>query len=205
MAVLVHGDISHTLAAVVVAAIEGTDQARVGDVAVRNIHPVGAVLHTRFSPSRAFPSHTIPPAVNPSPPTPTANPSSSSYESHGSGLVGPAAALDGVKILMTTMLKVVVVMARAVVVLSVAETILDDVVVKAMADVDLRVHDDAALMVVVRVDASAIATVFGGVVKELKAEEVEMNAMDTGVVGWVMQVADVRSVALAGRHSCRHH
>ena len=222
---MVHGDISHSLAdagaAAKVAAVKvGTDRSshRAVDVVPRNIHPVGAVLDIRFSPSRAFPSRTIHLVVNPAPPMPKANPSSSDYETHGLGLVGPAVGLDGVKILMilkTTMLEEVEVVVIVVLVLSVSLRALDDAVLKAVVVVDIMVYDDAALRVVVRVDVIAIARALGGAVKELEEGNVEVVVMETGGVvsaaGRAMEVVDGRIAAVVvvrmttRLHACHHH
>ena len=223
VAALVHGDISHTpadaaaaAAVVVVAMMDGTDWSshRAVDVVPHNIHPVGAVLDIRFSPSRAFPARTIHLVVNPAPPMLKANPSWSDYETHGLGLAGPAVGLDGVKILMIlkmSMLEEVEVSVMVVLVLSVNLRIHDDA---AVVVVDMMVHDDAALRVVVRVDVIANVRVLGGAGKELKEENVESVAMDTGDVvsaaGRAMEAVDGRIVAgvvrvMTRRHHTCHH
>jgi hypothetical protein len=223
-AALVHGDTSHTpadagAAAEVAVMMDGTDRSshRAVDVVPRNIHPVGAVLDIRFSPFRAFPSRTIHLVVNPAFPMPKVNPSSSDYETHGLGLVGPAVELDGVKILMIlkkSMLEEAEVAVMVVLVLSVNLRILDDAVLQVVVVVDMMVHDDAALRVAVRMDVIAIVRALGGAVKELKEESVELVVMDTGDVvsaaGRAMEVVDGRIVAvvvrvMTRRHACHHH
>jgi hypothetical protein len=222
-AVLVHGDTSHTRAdaaaavagagaiegAVVVGANEGGDRPspHVVDVVPRNTHPVGAAFDI---PSRASPSRTIHPGVNPEPPMLTANPSSSDYETHGLGLVAPAVGLDGVMILMIlkTTLKVVVVVVMVVLVQSASVTILDDAVLEAVVEVDMMVPDDAALKVVVKVD---VMRVLGDAVKESVEVAVTETADAASAVGRAMQVVYGRVVAVVvvrtmiRRRSYHHH
>ena len=199
--------------AVVVGANEGSDRPslHVVDVVPRSNHPVGAVLDIR---SRASPSRTAQPAVNPAPPMRTANHSWSDYETHGLGLVAPAVGLDAVKILMilkAAMLKVVVVVVFVVLVQSVRVTIFDDAVLKAVVEVDMMVRDDAVLKVVVVSEVIAIVRILGGGVKEESVKVVVVTNIGdvASAVDRAMQVVDGRIVAVVAHTTIRrrayHH
>ena len=123
--------------------------------------------------------------------------------------------LDGVKIFMmlkTTILKVVtVVVVIVVLVQSMSVTILDDAVLKPVVEVNIMVHYDAALKVVLSVDVIVIVRVLGGGVKEDSVQVVVVTDTSdiANAVGQAMQVADDRIIAMVARTTIRrgayHH